>query len=196
MTWYGEKGIDHEVTAPYSPQSNLKAERVNRTVKGRARAKLAESGMGDELWAEAAVAATYVMNWSPKEGLVVTPWESSTGKRPDVSGVAVWGNTALTLKPLKQQSGVTPRTIVGRMFGHTPGGRAYRILLERTRTVIVRRDLAFDEVAPTTSTKEVHWDLQHDGETNRSCGGTPPATPTMSPKSTPTLRPSSSGGGG
>lgn len=156
MTWYGEKGIDYEFTAPYSPQSNGKAERVNWTVKERARAMLAESGFGDELWAEAAVAATHVMNRSPKEGLDVIPWESFTGERPDVSGLAVGGSTALTLKPLKQRSGVTPRTIVGKVVGYVPGGRAYRVLLERTKTVIVRRDVAFDQFAPTTSTKKAH----------------------------------------
>lgn len=66
-----------------------------------------------------------------------------------MSGLAVWGSTALTLKPLKQRSGVTPRTIVGKMVGYAPGGRSYRVLLERTKTVIVRRDVAFDQAAPT-----------------------------------------------
>eukprot|EP00170_Pyropia_yezoensis_P002220 contig_9317_g2224 len=105
LAWYGERGIDHEVTPPYSPESNGKAERVNRTVKERLRAALAEAGFEEELWAEAAVAAIFVMNRSPKEGLDTTPWEAFTGQRPDVSGMAVWGSTAYALKPLKQHKG-------------------------------------------------------------------------------------------
>lgn len=193
--WFQEKGIDYQKTLPYSPQSNGKAERVNRTVKERVRAALAETGLGEELWAEAAVAAIYVMNRSPKEGLDVTPWESFTGERPDVSGFAVWGSTAHALKPAGQQRAMQPRTAVGTMVGYTPGGRGYRLLLDGGKEIFERRDVAFEEATPEGRRKEVHWGDEpgHPGGPQGGHGhGSAPGTV----RSTPVLTPSSSGGSG
>lgn len=96
---------------------------MNHTMKERVRAALAASGLGQELWATAAVAATYVMNLSPKEGLDVTPCESFTGDRPDASVQAVWGSAALALKPPIKIRGMDPRTFTGKMVCYTPRGR-------------------------------------------------------------------------
>lgn len=78
LAWYGERGIDHEVTPQNRPERNGKAERVNCTFEERARVALAEVGLEEELWVEDAVAAIFVMNRSPKKGLYMTPWEAFT----------------------------------------------------------------------------------------------------------------------
>lgn len=52
------------------------------------------------------MAATYVLNRSPKEELDVTPWEFFAGERPDVSRLAVWDGTTLALRPPRKPSGV------------------------------------------------------------------------------------------
>lgn len=67
-------------------------------MKEPVRAVLTESSRSEDMWAEAAVAAMYVMSRLPKEGLDVTPCEALTCERPDVSGLAVWGSTAQALK--------------------------------------------------------------------------------------------------
>lgn len=59
----------------------------------------------------------------------------------------------------------------------------------------MRRDVAFDETGRTGSTKGLHGDLQHDGDSSRSGSGKPKATPTATPRSTRTLTPSLSGDG-
>ena len=45
-----EHGIIHEVTPPYSPQSNGVAKRKNRTLTGLVNAMLESSGMSYEWW--------------------------------------------------------------------------------------------------------------------------------------------------
>lgn len=194
LAWYGERGINHEVTPPYSPESNGEAERVNRTVKERVRAALAEAGFEEELRAEAAVAAIFVMNRPPKERLDMTPWEAFTGERPDVSGMAVWGSMAYALKPLKQHKGMQPRTVVGKMVGYAPGRRAYRVLLSDTKTVVVRRDVAFDEAPTAISSREVRWADDVGADETQLVADVPRHSYTPSGRGTPTLTPSSSGG--
>lgn len=107
---YEERGIDVETTLPHSLQSNGKAAHVNKTIKDRVRAALSEDAVGEEMWAEAAVPAVYVMNRSPKAGNDKTPWEMLTGERPDVSGLVVWGSAAFALKPPWQQRGMQRRS--------------------------------------------------------------------------------------
>jgi hypothetical protein len=57
-----EMGIQHEPTAPYSPQSNGKAERLNRTLETFARAMLYQANMPKSFWAEAITTAAYLIN--------------------------------------------------------------------------------------------------------------------------------------
>lgn len=194
LDWYRDRGIDHEGTPPYSPESNGKAERVNRTVMERVRAVLAETGLDEGLWAEATVAAIYVMNRTPKEGQDVTPWEAFTGERPDVSGMAVRGSMAFALKPPKQCKGMRSRTSVGTMVGYAPGARAYQVMLRSTKTVVVRRDVVFDEAIIVPQPKEIHWADGTATEEGQPVADQPQRSPTSSSRNTPTLTPSSSGG--
>ena len=62
-------GIQHEPTAPYSPQSNGKAERLNRTLKTFARAMLYQANMPKSFWAEAMTTAAYLINRLPSEAI-------------------------------------------------------------------------------------------------------------------------------
>ena len=86
------KGIQHQTTARYTPEQNEAAERLNRTIMDRVRALLEDSGLPKELWAEAAVTASYIRNRSPATGRDLvdkTPWELIFGKKPDVSGMRI-----------------------------------------------------------------------------------------------------------
>ena len=51
--FYASKGIIHETTAPYTPESNGKAERDMRVIKESARTMLKASKLPDFMWAEA-----------------------------------------------------------------------------------------------------------------------------------------------
>ena len=50
LAWLKAKGIKLEVTCPYTPSQNPKAERMNRTIMEMARAMLFESGLSDSYW--------------------------------------------------------------------------------------------------------------------------------------------------
>lgn len=169
--FYTAAGIRAEYSAPYTPQQNGKAERVNRTLKERVRAALLDADAEEELWAEALAAAVYVMNRSPKAGATVTPWEAFTGRRPNVSNLRVWGGRAWALKPDKDQHRLESRTAVGRFVGYTVSGNAYRVLLDDSDQVVERRDILVEEIT-LTEASEPSSGPDHVAE----AGGAPPDT--------------------
>lgn len=89
LEWYDKRGIDVQTTALHPPESNGKAERANWTIKDPVRAALSKAHVSKELWAEAAVAAIYVMSRSAKADQDLTLWEMFTRDEPDVSILVV-----------------------------------------------------------------------------------------------------------
>ena len=57
-----KEDIIHEVTPPYSPESNGVAERKNRTLKEMMNAMLISSSVPDNLWGEALLTACFLQN--------------------------------------------------------------------------------------------------------------------------------------
>jgi len=64
-----EHGITRETSAPYTPQQNGLAERMNQTLVGGAQAMLQHSRLSQGFWAEALDTATHVFNRAPHKGL-------------------------------------------------------------------------------------------------------------------------------
>ena len=76
--------IDHKETDAESPEQNGVAERLNRTLKDKARAMVAHVGLSKGLRAEAVNTANYLRNHSPCQTLRghITPYEAWHGKKP------------------------------------------------------------------------------------------------------------------
>jgi transposase InsO family protein len=83
-------GITHETTAGYTPQSNVAAERLNRMLLDRGCDVV--SGLPDNLWADAVMAAAYIRNRAPIAGLSNTPHERFFGHKPCVAHLRVFGS--------------------------------------------------------------------------------------------------------
>ena len=60
-----QQGIRHEVTPPYSPQSNGVAKRKNRTLKEMMNAMLISFGVPQNMWGEAILSINYLLNRIP-----------------------------------------------------------------------------------------------------------------------------------
>ncbi len=147
--FFSSKGMVHETTAPYTPQQNGAAERLNRTVFDKVRAMLADSGLPKSLWAEAAVTANYLRNVSPcSASSSMTPWELFYGSKPDVSNLRVFGCTAYAHVPKELRSKLDPRSRKGVFVGYEAHSKAYRILVDGK--VVVSRDVVFQESSKAT----------------------------------------------
>lgn len=139
-----EKGVVHQTTAPYTPQQNGKAERLNRTLVERVRCMLVQSGQPKCMWAEAFASANFIRNRSPSAADdTKTPYELFFGKLPDVSGMRVWGCDAFVHVPKQLRKKLDPTSVKGVFVGYEANSKAYRVLV--AGRIVVSRDVQFAE---------------------------------------------------
>jgi len=75
-----------------TPQHNGVAESLNRRIMERVQAFLAQSGLPNFLWAEAAQFIVWLKNRTPTKVLGnVMPYEKVTGLKPNLMGIPEWG---------------------------------------------------------------------------------------------------------
>jgi transposase InsO family protein len=79
--FYVQHGIIHERTPPYSPQSNVIAERKNRTLTELVNAMLETAGLSKEWWGEAILTVCHVLNRLPTKNKEIIPFEVWKKKR-------------------------------------------------------------------------------------------------------------------
>ena len=162
--FFKSKGIQHQTTAPYTPQQNGQAERLNRTIMERVRAMLQASKLPLNLWAEAANTACVIRNVSPASGQSKTPYELFWGTKPDVSQLRIFGCPAYVHVPKDLRHKLEPVAIKGIFVGYQPGSKAYRVLVDGK--IKVSRDVTFNEAAITQPTQHDSSDSDSDTESD------------------------------
>ena len=70
-----EKGIEHQLSIPITPQQNRVAERRNRTLLDMVRSMMAQANLPISYWGDALLTATYVLNHVPSTSVITTPYE-------------------------------------------------------------------------------------------------------------------------
>lgn len=149
--YFKSRGVEHQTTVPYTPQQNGAAERLNRTLMEKVRTMLADADQPPQLWAEAVATANYLRVRSPAAGKDKTPWELFFGRRPNVSSLRVFGSTAYVLIPKQKRGKLDPVSVKGTMVGYASSSKGYRILLADNRTIVISRDVVFDESTSKTT---------------------------------------------
>jgi transposase InsO family protein len=143
-TFFQSKGIQHQTSAPYTPEQNGAAERLNRTLIERARAMLLDAKLDTSLWGEAITTANYLRNLSPARNSSVTPYQLFMGRKPDVSHLRVFGAIAYVLTPKTKRRKLDAVGERGILVGYQRGSKAYRVLLD-SGSIIVSRHVVFNE---------------------------------------------------
>jgi hypothetical protein len=138
-----QKGIKHETSAPYTPQQNGRAERLNRIIKERIRVLLFEAEAGPELWPEALATVVYLLNRRAVSGKPSTPIEMFYGRKPQVSHLRIWGCLAYVKVPDRQLNAFAPTSVQGMFIGYERGTKGYRILVGGK--TLVSKDVVFIE---------------------------------------------------
>ncbi|CAH9136877.1 unnamed protein product, partial [Cuscuta epithymum] len=123
------EGIIHEITPPYSPESNGIAERKNRTLKEMMNALLISSGAPDNLWGEAILSACHLQNRIPYKHNKRTPYELWKGHAPNLKYLKVWGCLAKVLLPDPKKRKIGSKTSDCIFIGYAECSAAYRFLV-------------------------------------------------------------------
>ncbi|KAH9750688.1 hypothetical protein KPL71_013969 [Citrus sinensis] len=100
-----DAGIEHQLTAPYTPQQNGVVERKNRTLMEMARSLLCDKGLPKKFWAEAVNTVVFLLNRLPTKALQKkTPFEAWTKLNHD--GSVNKQKARLVVKEYAQMCGV------------------------------------------------------------------------------------------
>src|SRR5579859_791582 len=90
-TYLNARGIQHEQTTRYSPESNGVAERYNRTILEMARPMLSALNLPLQLWSEAISTAVFIRNCLPHSKTGVSPHYRWHRFKPCLSQLRIFG---------------------------------------------------------------------------------------------------------
>ena len=167
QNWLRGKGIVHELTSTYSPESNGKAERLNRTLIDMARTMLMNINsdwIQQRLWAEAVNTANFLRNrmfCTASNDKSKTPYETIMNKQPYLGHIREFGSKAFVHIPKqKRRRKFEARSRVGILVGYERGN-SYRVFIPDERRTIVSRDVEVHEGEQFDSkSDEDHGDVQ------------------------------------
>ncbi|EOY19682.1 Uncharacterized protein TCM_044860 [Theobroma cacao] len=153
-----EKGLDHNCSAPRTPQQNGVVERKNQTLKEMARTMLCENNLLKYLWAEVVNTTTYILNRVLIRLLISkTPYELYKGRKPNISHLKSFCCKCFVLNNGKQPLGKFDAKSDEAIFlGYALKSKAYRGFNKRTLTVEESIHVVFDE--SNALQKKVHDD--------------------------------------
>ncbi|WJX60656.1 hypothetical protein P8452_45840 [Trifolium repens] len=167
-----EKGIIHEVTAPYTPQHNGLAERRNRSILNVARSMVKQKQLPRRFWGEAVSTAVYILNRSPTNRLVdKVPEEVWSKVKPSVSHLKVFGSLCYKHIPDVKRKKLDDKSEAMILVGYHRTG-AYRLYNPITDKVEISRDVKviendnWDWKQKSASKKAYEVDLDDDSAQN------------------------------
>ncbi|KAK2390489.1 putative mitochondrial protein [Trifolium repens] len=146
-------GIEHNFSAPRTPQQNGVVERKNRILEELARTML--SGLPKYFWADAISTASYVLNRAIIRPILdKTPYEILKGRKPNLSHLRSFGCKCFILNNGKENLGkFDPKADEGIFLGYSLSSKAYRVYNKRLQIVEESVHVNFDETLPEENGK-------------------------------------------
>ncbi|TMI78987.1 MAG: transposase family protein, partial [Bacteroidetes bacterium] len=182
-----ELGVKHETTSPYSPESNGKAERLNRTLEEHARAMLYQANMPKSFWAEAITTAAYLLNRLPSDAVHGIPYELWYNKSltpVDLKALKPFGcmvHAHVSKKRQKKIGKIDTRSHFGCFIGYTDSNTMHKIWNFERKRFEKPHSLIFQE---TLFPSPKHFD-ETPADSYNPLSSTPSATPSATPESSP-----------
>lgn len=139
-------GIKHEKTAPYSPQQNGVAERMNRSIFEKVRCLLFDAGLPKSFWGEAMYAAVDIINILPNNATDnLSPNEIWFGKKSEMNKIKIFGCKAMVMVPNEKRRKLDEKSVECIYLRLAEDAKAYRLYNKTTRKIVISRDVAFFE---------------------------------------------------
>lgn len=142
-----KNGINHNFSAPRTPQKNWVVERKNKTFIDIARTMLIDSGLAMNFWEEAVNTTCYVTNRSLIRSMIKkTPYELLNDRKPSIAHLKPFGCKCYVLNNGKDDLGkFDARSDEGVFIGYSSTSKAYRVFNKRTLCVEKSMHMTFNE---------------------------------------------------
>lgn len=157
-----DNGIQHQLTAAYTPEQNGVAERMNRTLVEKARCMLFDAELPKTYWAEAVNMAAYIINRSFCAILgKTTPNEVFYKEKVNVAELKVFGSSVMVHVPKQKRRKWDAKAEKMIFVGYDSDTKGFRCINAETRKLTISRDVKFLEDIPE-STLNVELDEESD----------------------------------
>lgn len=144
-------GIQHQFTAPYTPEQNGVAERWNRTLTERAKCLLFDACLPNSYWAEAISMAAYLKNRTISASLnCKTPYELFHGKIANMTDLKIFGTNVMVHQPKQLRRKLDPNATKMVFVGYDGDTKGYRCINRANGKLHISRDVIFHESNPSS----------------------------------------------
>ena len=143
-----EKGIEHQLSIPRTPQQNGVAERRNRTLLDIVRSMMAQANLPISYWGDALLTATYVLNRVPSKSVTTTPYELWTNRKSNISHLRPWGCAAYVHNTSSKYGKSGPRGKKSIFVRYPEVSKGYVFIGEQENSTVTKfesRDVVFIE---------------------------------------------------
>ncbi|MCH87106.1 retrovirus-related pol polyprotein from transposon tnt 1-94 [Trifolium medium] len=141
------EGIEHEFSAPHTPQQNGVVERKNRTLQECARAMIHAKNLPYYFWAEAMHTACHIHNRvTIRGGTKETQYKLWKGRKPNIKYFHVFGSRCYILSDREQTRKLDPKSEEGIFLGYSTNSRAYRVYNKRNKTIMESINVIIDDL--------------------------------------------------
>ncbi|CAK1360487.1 unnamed protein product [Cercospora beticola] len=136
-------GVKHELSSPYNPEQNGLIERPNRTLLGKVRALLLESGLPKTFWGEALEAAIFLYNRTPHSSLgFKSPYELRYNKPPNLDNIRIFGSISYYTRVKAKKLDTRAKKAI--LIGYSDSN-IYKLYDLESRRVVWARDVTILE---------------------------------------------------
>ncbi|PKU84334.1 putative mitochondrial protein [Dendrobium catenatum] len=140
------KGIQHQVTCPYTPEQNGVAERKHRHILDTARTMLHFSSTPHRYWTEAFTTAVHLINRLPSNTTwQKTPLQLMFNIKPDYKHLRPFGCACFPFLPAHSHTKLQPNSIQCVFIGYSEKHKGYKCLDITNNTIIISRHVKFTE---------------------------------------------------
>jgi len=142
-----EHGVEHNFSAPRTPQQNEVVERKNRTLEDMTRTMLIGSGLARNFWAEALNTACYIINRCMIRPILnKTSYELFKGRKANIMHLRIFGCKCFVHNNGKDALGKFDHKSDEAIFlGYSSHSKAYKVFNKRTLCVEESVYVLFDK---------------------------------------------------
>ena len=141
-----ESGIEHQTSMPDSPQQNGRAKWFQQTTLNKAESMRHMAGLSSGFWSYAVRTAIHVYNVTPiAKDRFKTPKKMWSGLTPDISHLHIFGCSAYVTINKKKRRKLNPKSREMTFISYEPGSKGYQFWDKDSRSVVISRDVKFDE---------------------------------------------------